>query len=164
MAFFRHFFKSINFAVMTNLKRTSSDDPDFKTLVTLLDQDLAIRDGNEHAFYSQFNKLNSIKNAVVFYLDSKPVGCGAFKEYDEQTVEIKRMFVLPDYRGQRIAVDILQALEQWATELNYTASILETGKKQPEAIRLYERSGYIIIPNYGQYEGVENSVCMKKVL
>ena len=149
---------------MTSLKRTTSDDPDFQTLVTLLDQDLAIRDGSEHAFYSQFNKLNSIKNTVVFYLDNKPVGCGAFKEYDDQTVEIKRMFVLPDYRGQRIAVDILKELEQWAAELNYTACVLETGKKQPEAIRLYERSGYILIPNYGQYESVENSVCMKKVL
>ena len=149
---------------MSSLKRTTSDDPNFQALVTLLDQDLAIRDGSEHAFYAQFNKLNSIKNAVVFYLDSKPVGCGAFKEYDSQTLEIKRMFVLPDYRGQRIAVDILQELEQWASELNYTNSVLETGKKQPEAIRLYERSGYILIPNYGQYDGIENSVCMKKRL
>ena len=149
---------------MNNLKRTTSDDSHFQALVTLLDEDLAIRDGSEHTFYAQFNKLNSIKNAVVSYLDDKPIGCGAFKKYDSQTVEIKRMFVLPDYRGQRIAVDILQEQEQWAAELNYTSSVLETGKKQPEAIRLYERSGYILIPNYGQYEGIENSVCMKKVL
>jgi GNAT superfamily N-acetyltransferase len=74
------------------------------------------------------------------------------------------MYTLPDHRGKRIAAEILTELEHWARELNYTACILETGKKQPEAIRLYERSGYTLIPNYGQYAGVENSVCMKKVL
>jgi putative acetyltransferase len=149
---------------MTILKRTTSDDPDFQTLVALLDKDLAIRDGSEHAFYAQFNKVDGIKNVVVSYLDNKPVGCGAFKEYDNQTVEIKRMFVLLDHRGQRIAVDILRELERWAAELNYATCKLETGKKQPEAIQLYKRSGYTLIPNYGQYEGVENSVCMKKML
>lgn len=75
------------------LKRTTSDDSDFQNLVILLDQDLKIRDGVEHFFFAQFNKLDSIRNVVVHYSDSKPVGCGAFKKYDAQTVEIKRMFV-----------------------------------------------------------------------
>ena len=149
---------------MKVLKRTTSSDPDFRQLVSLLDRDLAIRDGDEHSFYAQFNKVDSIKNVVVSYLDDKAAGCGAFKEYEGETVEIKRMFVLPEHRGNRIAADILSELEHWAAELNYKACILETGKKQPEAIRLYERSGYALIPNYWQYEGVENSVCMKKVL
>ena len=149
---------------MATIKRTTSDDPDFQTLVVLLDRDLAIRDGDEHDFYHQFNKIDSIRNVVLAYIDNVPVGCGAFKEYESGTVEIKRMYTLPDHRGKRIAAEILTELEHWARELNYTACILETGKKQPEAIRLYERSGYTLIPNYGQYAGVENSVCMKKVL
>lgn len=144
--------------------RTTSNHSDFQTLVRLLDQDLAIRDGEEHAFYAQFKKIADIKNAVVYYHEGVAVGCGAFKMYDSGTVEIKRMFVQPNFRGRGIAATILNELEMWAAELNYTAAILETGIKQLEAIRLYRKCGYVLIPNYGQYANVENSVCMKKQL
>ncbi|MBN8788447.1 MAG: GNAT family N-acetyltransferase, partial [Terrimonas sp.] len=59
---------------------------------------------------------------------------------------------------------IVNELEQWAKELHYTACVLETGKRQPEAIRLYQKAGYTLIENFGQYKNVENSVCMKKIL
>ena len=84
------------------------------------------------------------------------------RDYEEKIAEIKRMFVKPEFRGLGIGYSILKELEQWSVELNYVECILETGKKQPEAIRLYQKAGYILIPNYGQYENVENSVCMKK--
>jgi putative acetyltransferase len=147
---------------MITIKRTTSSDNDFQKLVVKLDKDLAIRDGDEHAFYAQFNKTINIKNVVVAYLNKEAVGCGAFKEYDTNTVEIKRMFVEPTFRGKGIAQQILAELELWAKENNYNVCILETGKKQPEAIALYTKAGYRIIANYGQYEGVENSVCMRK--
>ena len=149
---------------MFTLKRTSSDDADFQSLVKLLDRDLEIRNGSEHSFYAQYNKIDAIKNAVVYYDNGIAIGCGAFKEYDKNTVEIKRMFVKPDSRGKGVGGKILNELEQWAVEINFTATILETGKKQPEAIALYKKAGYEIIPNFGQYAGVENSVCMKKSL
>lgn len=146
------------------LKRTTSDNSDFQNLVILLDQDLKIRDGDEHYFFAQFNKLDSIRNVVVYYSDNIPVGCGAFKKYDEQSVEIKRMFVKDEFRRKGIAGIILKELELWAKESGFSACVLETGKKQPEAIRLYQKSGYEKIPNYGQYENVENSVCMRKII
>lgn len=144
--------------------RTDSGNSDFRNIVVLLDEELAIRDGAEHSFYAQFNKLDAIKYVVVVYAGSEAVGCGAFKEYSPGVAEIKRMFVKPDHRGCGIAGAVLAELEKWAAELGYREGILETGLKQPEAIRLYERSGYTRIPNYGQYEGVENSLCMRKVL
>jgi putative acetyltransferase len=147
---------------MTTFQRTDSSNADFQSLVKLLDEDLAIRDGAEHAFYDQFNKIVNIKHAIVCYLDGQPIGCGAFKEYDDKTVEIKRMYVKPEYRGKSIGLYILKELELWAAELHYPATVLETGKKQPEAIRLYEKAGYTRIKNFGQYENVENSVCMSK--
>ena len=147
-----------------HLVRTTSENPDFQQLVALLDQDLAERDGAEHAFYAQFNKVAAIKHVVVAYDNDAPVGCGAFKEFDAGSVEIKRMFVQPAHRGQGIAQAVLAELERWAGELGYASCVLETGKKQPEAIALYERSGYAYIPNYGQYVGVENSVCLQKAL
>ena len=149
---------------MTRLKRTNSDDIDFINLVALLDQDLKIRDGEDHTFYNQFNKIDKIKHVIVYYENDIAVGCGAFREKENDTVEIKRMFVNPDYRKRGIAAAILKELENWAAELNYTYTILETGKKQPEAISLYQKSGYTIIPNYPPYEEMDNSVCMKKTL
>jgi len=147
---------------MNSFIRTSSGNKDFQFLVALLDKELSVRDGDEHAFYSQFNKIANIRNVVIFYVDEKAVGAGGFKEYLPGKVEIKRMFVLPEHRGKGIAFQILQELEKWAGELNYSECILETGKKQPEAIALYQKSGYKIIKNYGQYEKIENSVCMSK--
>jgi GNAT superfamily N-acetyltransferase len=149
---------------MLQLLRTTSDDPDFQTLVKLLDHALAVLDGDDHAFYAQFNKLTNIRHVVVAYQDEVPVGCGAFKEYEPGTVEIKRMFTRPELRGQGIAQAILAELEKWALEEGYPTAVLETGKRQPEAIRLYEKSGYAFTPNYGQYIGDENSVCLRKTI
>jgi GNAT superfamily N-acetyltransferase len=149
---------------MTSLKRTNSDDIDFKNLVVLLDQDLKIRDGEDHSFYNQFNKTDTIKHVIVFYENDIAVGCGAFREKETGIVEIKRMFVHPDYRKKGIASALLVALELWAAEVSYTHTILETGKNHPEAINLYQKLGYTIIPNYPPYEKMDNSVCMKKTL
>lgn len=144
--------------------RTDSENPDFRELVKLLDAELAIRDGAEHSFYAQYNKIDKIRETIVAFDNERAVGCGAFKEYEPTVAEIKRMYVRTENRGKGIAGQILSELETWAKELNFKEAILETGLKQPEAIALYKKSGYEIIPNYGQYAGVENSVCMRKIL
>lgn len=149
---------------MIQLIRTNSENIDFQKLVHLLDADLAIRDGDEHAFYAQFNKIDTIKYAVVAYENEVAIGCGAIKKYTDDTMEIKRMYVPVDQRGKGIATLILQALEKWTAELSYKKCILETGIKQPEAIALYLKNDYKIIPNYGQYANVENSVCFEKIV
>ena len=149
---------------MIEIIRTNSENQDFVQLVRHLDADLAERDGNDHPFYAQFNKIDQIKHVVVAYEDSKPIGCGAIKEYAPNTMEIKRMYTSPGSRGKGIASRVLRELEGWAAELSYEKCILETGKKQPEAIGLYKKSGYKIIPNYGQYAEVKNSICFEKYL
>lgn len=147
---------------MITLLKTNSDHTDFRTLVVALDADLQARYGEQQSFFSQFNKLNHIHHVIVAYYNNEPVGCGAFKEYEPGLAEIKRMFVQELQRGKGIAGRILSELEQWAAAEGYHSCILETAIKQPEAIRVYERGGYIRIPNYGQYIGVEISLCMKK--
>ncbi len=149
---------------MIKLIRTDSSNPNFVELVKLLDKELQIRDGADHSFYAQFNKIDKIKNVVVAYIDDIAVGCGAIKEYEPGTIEIKRMFVKDKYRSKGIATFVLLELEKWTRELGCSKCILETGVKQPEAIRLYTKNNYSIIPNYGQYAGVDNSVCMEKIL
>ena len=147
---------------MITIRRTDAENEDFVALVRELDADLAIRDGDDHPFYAQFNKIDKIKYVVVAYENNKPVGCGAIKEYDPATMEIKRMYVQPTDRGKGIATQILIALEEWAAEMSVQKCILETGKKQPEAIGLYIKSGYNLIPNFGQYADKENSLCFQK--
>lgn len=144
--------------------KTNSDNSDFQKLVVLLDKELAVRDGDEHAFYAQFNKIDAIKYVIVAYENEMPIACGAIKQFSEKTMEVKRMFVLSEKRGQEIAVVVLNELEKWARELGNDSCVLETGKAQPEAIRLYQKNGYSIISNYGQYIGVENSICFQKNL
>lgn len=147
---------------MIALLRTNSDNTDFIELVSYLDADLAERDGKDHAFYAQFNTINKIKWVVVAYEKDKPIACGAIKEYSGDTVEVKRMYTRSSHRGKGIATKILAELQTWAAELGYKKCILETGKKQPEAIALYQKNGYKVIANYGQYAGVENSLCFEK--
>lgn len=149
---------------MVTLLRTNSDHPDFISLVRLLDADLAKRDGEEHSFYAQFNAIAQLKYVVVAYENAQAVGCGAIKEQAQGTMEVKRMYVLPESRKSGIATLVLTELERWAHESGYSKCVLETGKRQPEAIGLYEKNGYKIIPNYGQYIGIENSVCFAKQL
>ncbi len=147
---------------MLTIKKTDSTDNDFIELVKLLDKDLAKRDGDEHAFYAQYNKIDMIKHVIVAYDDQTPVGCGAMKPYAKDTMEIKRMYTSELVRSKGIASIVLQNLEKWARELSYTKCILETGIKQPEAIRLYTKNNYTLIENYGQYKDVANSRCFEK--
>ncbi|TAJ56192.1 MAG: GNAT family N-acetyltransferase [Chitinophagaceae bacterium] len=149
---------------MLRLIRTHSAHPDFVSLVQQLDQDLAERDGKEHDFYAQFNTLTAIQHVVVAYEEGVAVACGAMKELDKNTMEIKRMFTTPAHRAKGIASLVLGQLETWAKESGYTVCRLETGKRQPEAIAVYQKNGYVQIPNYGQYAGIENSVCFEKKL
>lgn len=144
------------------LKRTNSDSLDFQTLVIELDKDLAIKNGDTNAFFAQYNKTDLIKNVVIAYIDNEPVGCGAIKEYEENTAEVKRMFVSIDKRGKGIAEGILNDLQKWAKELGYKKCILETGDKMVEAIGLYKKNGFVIISSYGQYASIESSVCFEK--
>jgi GNAT superfamily N-acetyltransferase len=126
--------------------------------------DLSIRDGDDHPFYAQYNKIDAIQHVVLAYDEGRPVGCGAVKAYDQNTMEVKRMFVPTDRRGAGIASLVLQELEAWCKEMNVKTCILETGKKQPEAIKLYRKNNYQEIPNFGPYVGVDNSLCFEKVL
>lgn len=149
---------------MLSIIKTNANNPQFVQLVQQLDAELAMRDGADHAYYHQFNSIESLHYVIVALEGNNPVGCGAIKPFNNQAMEVKRMFVLPKHRGKGIAQHILRELEQWAALLTYNKCVLETGKKQPEAIALYQKCGYTQIENYGQYTGIENSMCFEKTI
>jgi putative acetyltransferase len=149
---------------MAEIIRTNSDNPHFRQLVVLLDGDLTLRYGELQKHYAQFNHINFIDTVVLAYEEDVPAGCGCFRSFAPETIEIKRMYVKPEFRGRGISRLVLAELEKWAAELGYTKSVLETGNQQVEAIHLYHRFGYTEIPNYGYFEGTETSICMSKKL
>ena len=148
---------------MLKLERTTNEDGEFRRLIAELDEDLNSRYGELQKQYNGFNRVDKIDTVVIVRIENEAVGCGCFKSFDNETVEIKRVFVQKSFRGNGIADAILKELETWAGELGFTAAVLETGKGQPEAIRFYTKQDYTVIPNFGQYIGNDNSVCMKKL-
>ncbi len=144
--------------------KTTNMHEDFCALTHALDLELNARYGKEQALYDKHNVIDPIETALIGYEEDIPVACGCFKKIDETTVEIKRMFVQPAHRRRGFSSRILGELEAWASELGFCEARLETGKGQPEAIALYAKMGYAVIPNYAPYVGMENSVCMCKAL
>jgi GNAT superfamily N-acetyltransferase len=144
--------------------RTDSHSSDFKTLVKSLDASLAEHNGEDDAFFAQFNTIDMIKNCIVVYIDEIPAACGAFKELSGDTVEIKRMFTDPKFRKRGLGASTVKELENWAKDLGYKKAVLETSKDLTNAISVYEKSGFQKIPNYGPYIGVDSSVCYGKDL
>jgi putative acetyltransferase len=143
-------------------KRVAFDHRDFLQLVNLLDEELSGRYGEEQLKLSVYNTINVDASVIVIYDDGQPIACGCFRRYEPEAIELKRMFVKPDFRGRGIASIILQALEKWGAEQGYELAFLETGVKQLEAIASYKKSGYEIIDNYGPYKNSSYSICMKK--
>lgn len=143
-------------------KRTDSNNPDFQKLVSELDKYLAIRNGDTNEFFVQFNQIDKLKHVVVVYENDRAVGCGAMKEYTPATMEIKRMFVPAENRGLGLASIVLKELENWAKELGYRKCVLETGEDMTDAVGLYRKHLYRVIPNYGQYKDVADSICFEK--
>lgn len=149
---------------MITIQRVNNENLDFQELVQLLDAELAERDGVENAFYAQFNGIETLHHVILLLEEDQAVACGAFKPFDAQSVEIKRMYVREGQRGKGYAGKVLAALEDWARDLGYARTVLETGKRQYEAVGLYQKHQYERIENFAPYIGVANSLCFAKAL
>jgi GNAT superfamily N-acetyltransferase len=132
--------------------------------VNHLDTYLSGVNGEKDDFFKQFNKIDTLNHVVVAYKNEQAIACGAIKPYDDNCMEIKRMYVLPEQRGFGVASALLAELEKWALELNYQKCILETSIKMSDAVGLYQKNNYRIIDNYGQYVESDDSICMEKTL
>lgn len=145
-------------------KRTNGNDNDFAALIALSNAFYRQRFGEAMDYYDQFNTIDTIDHAIVIYHADEPIACGCLRPHDDASVEIKRMYVLPERRNQGFASLVLKELERWAKELGYTHSVLETSISLTEAVNLYRKNGYEPIENYGPYADIETSICMRKVL
>lgn len=146
------------------LLKTNSKNTDFIELIQLLDKDLGERYGELQNQYDKHNEVDYINEVIIVYKNKIPAACGAFKEYNHNSAEIKRIFVKMENRQQGLAKLIVSKLEELVKDNGYKYALLETGIKQHEAISLYKNIGYEVIENYEPYVGNTNSICMKKTL
>ncbi len=146
--------------------RTDGKNEDFIENCRLLDMDLDRRVGRQikREKYEKFNQLDEIREAIVVYDDGKPVGGGAIRRYDDETVELKRVFVHNEYQGQGIGSRLVSLLIEWAAQLGYRRMILETGELLAESCAVYRKLGFTVIPNYGPYADMPESLCMAKTI
>ena len=149
-----------------NFIYTDGSNSDFIELCHSLDCYLnEITGGEENrSQYIQYNALDDINDVILVYKNGEPVGCAGFKYYDNETAEVKRVFVKMEYRGNGISKQLMELLENRAREKGFDKLILESGEPLVEAMGLYYSIGYKIIENYGQYENMPESICMGKIL
>ncbi len=145
-----------------HIKRVTPNDPEFVSLIDLLNLELWERNPGRQQEYVAHNILAPDNRALVLTANNVPVASGAFRNLGGNTAEIKRMFVKKEYRGKGISKLVLLELETWAKEEGITSTLLETGLNHPEAIGLYKKSGYQRIKNYGPYSDMPESICMGK--
>lgn len=147
---------------MIVVHRTETSNPDFVELTNQLSLLLVEVNGESEDFYARLNRLATIPYAVIAEVDGVAVGCGALRPKDQTSIEVKRMFTHPEFRGQGVAQAVLSELEEWAKELGFERLLLETSKSLDAANRLYAAAGYQIIPNYPPYDETPESICFAK--
>lgn len=135
-----------NYMSNNKIIRTDSNNPDFRELIKLLDEELQITNGDQHDFFARYNNPESIKHVLILYDGNSPVSCGAIREYSASIAEVKRMYTKPEFRGKGLGKLILNELEKWAVELNYINLVLETAINLKPAVSLYTNHGLLKFP------------------
>lgn len=145
-------------------KDADGSDPDFALLCGRLDRKLDEIVGGkfQRSQYEQYNHRDNIHDVILVYREGEPVACGGFKMYDEEHAELKRIFVEGTCQGIGLGAEIVRRLEAKAKIVGYRWCILETGEPLQAACHVYKRAGYKVIPNYGQYVNMPDSICMER--
>ena len=131
---------------------TDGNNKDFIELCHGLDDFLNELVGGEEnrAEYIPYNQLDDIHDVII--------------AYDDECAEVKRVFIKQEYRGKGISNTLMELLENAARKQGYHYLILESGEPLVAAMALYRKIGYKVIPNYGQYKDMPDSICMRKEL
>lgn len=110
------------------------------------------------------NVSESIQDVLIAYMDDIPIACSGLKKYSDQDVEIKRVWVEPEYRGHHIATDMMKKIEAKAKQQGFQRAILQTREIMTDAVKLYINLGYYQIDNYPPYNELEGAICFAKEL
>jgi GNAT superfamily N-acetyltransferase len=143
------------------------DSPDARQLVAALDGHLASRYKPEQMFGPHLKAemvAPGVGTFVIARAGGVAIGCGALRRRDESTIEVKRMYVVPEMRGRGVARQVLDHLENEARTMGAERLVLETGIYQEEAMGLYRAAGFSVVECFDEYIGTPTSVCFEKEL
>lgn len=145
-------------------KESDGSNPEFAILCGRLDRKLdeIVGEKFQRSQYEQYNHRDNIHDIMIVYRGGEPVACGSFKMYDEEHAELKRIFVDPICQGIGLGAELIRRLEAKAKIKGYRYCILETGEPLAAACHIYKKAGYKVIPNYGQYAEMPESICMER--
>jgi len=135
-----------------------------RELVEALCSEMSERYGRPPSPFSLSEEAVEKSIFIIARRDGEPVACGALRPFDDETAELKRMYVVPAARRQGFGRLMIAALERHARGFGYKTIVLETGVGQPDAQQLYESCGYLRAPAFGGYIGNPSSVCYRKDL
>ena len=116
------------------------------------------------AAFVPFNISESITDVLIASISGVAVGCAGLKAYSDSDVEIKRVWVDPEFRGNHISTVMMDELEKRAVELGFKRAILQTRPQMEEAVHLYTKRDYVLIDNYPPYDKLEGAICFAKEL
>ena len=139
-----------------------TDSVDYAVLAQKLDDYYFEIVGPVQARYAEVNKPHNMNAICVVYENEQPIACGAWKKIDDETAEIKRIYVLPEHRRKGAASMIVKAMEADAAKTGRHCFILETARTTADSASLYLSLGYHEIDYYGSPAGAENCRCFKK--
>ena len=146
------------------IKFVDAENADLHLLAAKLDEYYFEIVGEVHKRYAKYNDPHLFGCRAVAYIGGKPAGCGCWKRIDECSVEVKRIYVMPEYRRQGVASAVIGAVERDAAQHGYTHAILETARTTADSAALYLKLGYRVMPYYGSPAGADNCLCFEKEL
>ena len=151
-----------------SIERVTLDDVDVQMLIAQLNADLLARYPEPGALIFSLDPDDIVEGTGALLMavhNGRPVGCGAFRLLADQpgTAELKRLYVAPSARGQKIGAALLAELESQARAYGAHRFVLDAGPRQPEALRRFERAGYVVCTPWGEFVGKDLSICMTKV-
>lgn len=153
--------------VVWTIRREHHESSDAKRLIDALDRELTETYPEEGATFFDLLAVDVAEGHGAFLVareGTTPVGCGAVRLLGERRAELKRMYVVPEARGRGVASALLTELERTAVALGVRELVLETGARQVDALRLYERAGFVPVPAFGPYANSPLSTCLGKRL
>lgn len=151
---------------MFNISEVHKGDSDLACLVSELDafQSELYPSESNHCLDLSAVSDEQLRCVIVRDEGNAPAGCGALLFHEDGSAEIKRVYIRPEYRGQKLGERIVSSIEGMASEKNSRLLKLETGIHQQPAIALYRRCGYEICDAFPPYKADPLSVFMRKEL
>ena len=149
---------------MLEIRFVGPENADLLALTAKLDAYYFSLVGDVQSRYAKYNDPRLFACRLVAYLDGSAVGCGCWKAVDDRTAELKRIYILPEYRRRGVASALIGTLEDHAASQGHTRAVLETARTTADSKALYLGLGYREMDYYGSPAGAENCLCFEKEL